>query len=657
MSSIGITATRTSTLLSSNRLLSSLNKTQSELLKRQIEISTGKRVNKPSDAPASTAAIQVIQLRLETRQQQDRNLQHALAVLNNTDQALSDASDIVLEAKSIALSQIGVGSTADTRANQATVIQAQIDGLIEIANRQFQGISLFGGRRSTGQDDQVFQGLLGGVRYIGATENLAADVGLDRPLQFNSNGNDAFAALSTRVRGSVDLNPQANAATRLADLNGAQAQGVRPGSILVTVNGTPTVVDLTDAQTLDDVRLRVNNAISAINPAAGGITEVPTGLSLTANTGNTISIAELANGQTATDLGLVGSATGTTITGADINPKLSLLTDLTTLGIGVDLTSGLKITHGKQTKIADFSTATTVQDMILTIEKLDLGLRLQINDQGTGLDLISEVSGIELSIGENAGGTTAQDLGIRTFGLETALADFSHGLGVTAQQGQDDFAFELHDGTTINVNIDGLTTVDDVIIAITTAAIGIPGFSVGVPGTTGTDFNVGLALDGNGFVFEDNTTGTADFRVVQLGTSLAATDLGINQSAGSANTITGKDLATVRVENIFTHLIALRDALENNDSRGITFAGEGIEQDTENLTRARADVGVRGQQVQQQQERSSELKISEQILLSDLQDTDLNEAITRFTQLQQQLEASLRMGAQRLQLSFLDFLR
>lgn len=44
-------------------------------------------------------------------------------------------------------------------------------------------------------------------------------------------------------------------------------------------------------------------------------------------------------------------------------------------------------------------------------------------------------------------------------------------------------------------------------------------------------------------------------------------------------------------------------------------------------------------------------------MFSNLQDADLTEIITRFTQLMQQLEGSLSVGAQNLRLSLLDFLR
>jgi len=656
MSQFNPISARTTTLLTTNSLLSSLRKTQVDLLEKQEQISTGLLVRKPSDAPADTSAILKLQGKLEAREQFENNLQFALSMLNNTDQGLGDALNIVLNAKSVASSQIGIGSSAETRGNQSLVIDGQIQGLIEIANREIQGLALFGGRRSNTSQGPAFVNFLGGIQYVGAKEDLAGDVGLNQPLTFNTNGQDAFGALSARVQGAVDLDPQTVEAVFLKDLNGAQAFGIRAGSVVVTTDSTSVTVDLNNAETIRDVATRINDAINSVDPTAGSIAATGSDLSLTANATHTISIDNLGTGQTASDLGIVLSATSTTAIGADVDPRLTELTSLASLGTAVDFASGLKITHGSQTQIADFSSATTIQDMINVIDQMRLGLRLEINDAGTGLDLTSDVSGIELSIGENAGGTTAGDLGLRSLGQPTLLADFGHGIGVSSEIGQDDFAIELHDGTTFNINIDSLTTVSEVLTAIGSAATGA-GLTVGAPGAGGTEFNVGLALDGNGFTFEDNTAGAGAFRVVQLGISLAATDLGIYTSAGSGNTIIGQDVAKVQVDSVFTHLIALRDSLVNNDSRGITFAGDGLEGDISSLSRIRADVGVRSQRVEQQQQRSAELKISEQVFLSNLRDADLTEVITKFSQLRQQLEATLLVGSQSLQLSLLDFLR
>lgn len=651
---------RTTSMLSSNQMLSSLRRTQSSLASINQAIGTGVQVNRPSDAPASTSAILALQQRLEARVQYSVNFQFAETILNNTDQSLSDAGDILLEIQSIGSSQVGIGSTADTRLNQASVIDQQIQSLLDIANRRVQDVSLFGGT-NTPPDNQnggdVFIDFLGGYRYIGTRENLKTDVGLRQPLEYNSNGDEAFGALSARVKGSIDLNPTATNDTRLADLEGALGRGVASGSLRLVINGSPSTINLDNAHTLGDVITRVNDAINTASPGAGSLAFSGGGLALTAAAGNTLEISDIGAATTAADLGIVLTASSATVAGADLNPKITALTSLASLGTTIDWTSGLKITQGDQTRIADFSAATTVQDLANVIDNLRLGLRLEISEDQSALNLVSDVSGLELSVGENAGGTTAGDLGLRTFGLSTRLADFNHGLGVGNSVGADDFAIQLHDGSSFNVNIDSVTTVGELLTAIRNAATAA-GLTVGDPGDVGTHFNVGLAPDGNGMALENGSlaAGGSAFRVTQLGTSLAATDLGIYHNAQTGNAINGEDRAKVRVESVFTHLIALRDALVSNDSTGITVATSHIENDVSKLTRIRGEVGVRTQRVIQQQERSEEMQIAEESMLDQLRGADLTEVITRFSQLQQQLEASLRAGSQNLQMSFLEFL-
>ncbi len=662
MSQIGNISARTTLLMSSGQLRSALQRTQRELLDRQNEISTGLGVQKPSDDPGGVATILALEHSIEARGQYERNLQHALSVLNNADQALGDAFDLLIDARTVASSQIGIGSDPETRASQTTVVDAQIQALIDVANRQFQGTSLFAGRLSTGgPDGKVFSEFLGGVRYIGVEQGIAGDLGLSDPLAFNTNGLDAFGALSARVRGSVDLDPQATVSTRLRDVNGAQGNGVRLGSIEVTVDTTSVIVDLAGADTLGDVATRVTDAIAGVDPSAGSLSVSAQGLTLTANTGHSIKIDDVGEGQTALDLGIGISASGLIVTGGDVDARLTELTELASLGsVGslggaMDLSTGFQLTQGTHTESLDLSSVTTVQDLINQVEKMNMGLRVEINDAGTGLDLISEVSGVEFSIGEN-GGTTAADLGLRTFSQATELDAFNQGFGVHVSDGEDDFAFELHDGTVFNVNIDGAATVGQVIDRVRDAAINA-GLTVGQVGDVGTDFNLGFVTVGNGMQFEDNTAGAEDFRVVDLGLSLAATDLGMNINAGSGGSIVSEDMAKVRVDGAFTHLIELRNALATDDSDGIRFAGDGLEDDLDHMSRARADVAVRAQRVERQQERLLDVDIAERTLLSELRDVDLTEAITRFTQLQQQLEASLRVGSLNLQLSLLDFLR
>ena len=520
---------------------------------------------------------------------------------------------------------------------------------MDIANAQFADLSVFGGRDGAEASGRVFEPFLGGVRYTGAAENLRTLVGAFEPEAFTSNGVDAFGALSARVRSEVDLAPAASADVRLADVGGALGRGVRPGSVQLTVNGATVDVDLSFADTLGDVAERVNAAIAEAAPAAGVLAVGPAGFELTGTGGNTVSLADAGNGTAASDLGLnrLTSTGGAVTAGGDVQTRLTPLTALADLAVPVDFASGITVTQGGVTQTLDFAAAETVQDLQNVVRNADLGLRLEINADGSGLDLVSEVAGLELSIGEN-GGTTAADLGLRSFGEATALSEFRHGVGVIPQEGQDDVSFTLHDGSTFAVNLDGAETVGDVTAAVRNAAA--------AAGLTPGQFAVSLATSGNGLVFTDNTAGPGGFTITNANQSLAATHLGIVGDAGPGNTITGTDEATVRVENAFTHLINLRDALAINDESGITVAGSKIENDIDAAASARATVGVQAKRLGDLRVRAEDQTLQEQSMLSSLRDADLAEVISRYQQLQLQLQASLQTTAQSQRLSLLDYL-
>ena len=650
MPSISPLLSRTSTMMSSNLLGNRLQETQRQLLLAQEQISTGKMVSRGSDAPGSISAILHLNQQAIQRDQQKNNLNHASGVLDLADISLADITDILIQAQQVASSQIGVGSDQGTRESQADVINAELRAILETVNRQYNSLSLFGGNQGAGDNGLVFEEFMGGVRYVGGDENLFNDVGSIRNEHFTSNGLEAFGALSTRVKSQVDLDPQASANIKLSDIDGARGTGFAGGSINMTISGTPVVVDLGTAETLNDVVVRINDAITTAVPGAGSVSLGPGGYTLTATAGNTITLADLQGGTTAADLGLAVSVTSGSVAGSNLNARLTDQTLLADLGTAVDFASGLQIIQGQQTVVADFSAATTIEDMKNVIDALGMGLRMSINDAGTGLELISEVSGISLSIGEN-GGTTATDLGLRTMGQVTQLSDFRNGLGVElTAAGEPDLSISLHDGTSFTVDLAAASDVSDVISIIEAQAV-LNGLTIGV------DFDVDLAATGNGLVVTDNTVGGNDFAVANAGLSHAAEHLGIDQNVGASGVLTGTDESQVRVDNLFTHLIDLEAALRNNNEFGITLAGSRLEENIDQVVSARARVGIQAKRIEDQKTLVEDQGFQEQKVLSELQDADLTEVLTRFSQLQMQMQASLQAGAATMQLSLMDFLR
>ena len=75
------------------------------------------------------------------------------------------------------------------------------------------------------------------------------------------------------------------------------------------------------------------------------------------------------------------------------------------------------------------STAETVDELLNLFNGAELGLLAEINAAGNGINVRSRLSGADFTIGEN-GGTTATQLGIRTYTGATELADFNRGVGV-----------------------------------------------------------------------------------------------------------------------------------------------------------------------------------------------------------------------------------
>jgi len=639
MSSISSSLSRVSSAMSRDLMMANLRRTNTALIEAQEQISTGKRINRPSDDAGAIGSVNILRQVLGQYDQQIKNLSLAQATVDTTDQAISDVSDLLLTAQNIASSQVGVGSTTETRRNEAQVIASQLQQLFDIANREVRGVHLFAGQSS---DTAPFVEQFGGFRYIGAREDMVADLGLPNWIGVNSNGVDAFGALSDRIEGTVDLDPQLTGTTRLSDVAGGRGRGVEPGTIQLDVDGTDVDVDLAGADTAADVVTRINAAINDVDPTAGSLAIAGGGFELTANAGHSITIADVATGVTAADLGLDITATAGTTAGADLDPKLTELTAAGSFGAAVDFASGLKITNGGSTEVVSFAGAANVQEMINRMAAADVGVRMEINDAGTGFNLVNEVSGTLLSVGENSGGSTATDLGLRTMAADTDLAVLNEGLGVETAAGND-IRIDLHDGSSVEVDLSSAATIGDVIAAINAAG--------------GGSVTAGLAADGNGLVLTDTTAGGGAFRVIDINNSRAAEDLGIEKHVGAAATLAGDDTAQIRTQSVFSHLMMLHEGLVTDDERLITLAGEKLNRDVTDLASARAQMGVRSQQISQHSERLEGLKIQNEALLSDIQDADLNEVITRFTQLQQQLQANMLSGTQLLRLSLLDFLR
>lgn len=681
MGSIPSGISRVPSLLASQTTLRQVSSTNVDLLRLQAQISSLKRVNRPSDDPVASTLIDRINRDISTGEQRERNLTHASSTLNTIDQVLGQLSDSVRDAKQIASSQVGVGSDAATRRQQAGIIDATIKELFAAVNRDYAGLQLFGGSRTSGRPVESF---LNGYRYTGDTDGLHTDLGdgIDFPITIGADM--AIGSLSARVKGSIDLNPRLNAATRVSDLRG-NAEGRTLGSMTITINpGGPPVsatVDLSDAQTVGDVAKQIESAIRQADPAAltgafpTGVSVLNNGLGFNLAAGYTVTFADGPSGETARALSLdnfsfTPAFPFNTTVGADLNPVITDRTTLAELNPSTAVAYGdVVFNAGGRTGTVTTSAGMTVGEFKEAVRRLNLGVRVEIGESGNSIDVLNEVAGQRLSISESTPGA-ASTLGIRSLMTSTPISVFNDGRGVEIADGvlnpisglpdaakNVDFRVTLSDGTGFDVDLvpADMATVQTVLDKINASAV-TAGYTLG---TGANQFIAQLTPAGNGIQIRDTLGGPGNVAVTKLN-GPAAEDLGLlngTAAAGNPATLAGSDRTSVRVDSLFSTLIDLRDALQNNDTIGITLAGGRLEEDLDRLATSRAAVGGRAQRIDDAIDKLSDTDTLNKSVKSQLEDLDLIEASGRLSLLQTQLQAGYTVAAQTRNLSLLNFLQ
>jgi flagellar hook-associated protein 3 FlgL len=647
MSMLPLSIARVSNLMQASVTTQTLNKTQAQLLTDENELSTGDAINQPSDNPAGAAQILQLNQALANRQAYSSNLSQATSSLGQVDTTMSNLEDLLNSAQSIASANVG----SDVSAADRTAAAAQIDSLTSEAltagNTELNGQYLFGGDTD---NTAPFVQADGSIKYVGSTTTLSNTVDQGKTLSYQVNANDVFGALSSQIQGVANLSPSLTPDTQITDLQGARNLGVTLGSIQISNGASSATVNLAGSDSISDVIAKIDAA------AVGGITaSVGTNgnLVLSGGPAENITVTDVAGGTTAADLGIAqatGAGAGVPVTGTSVSPEITEFTPLTGLnsGAGIDLASGIVITNGGKSATVQFSspplrTGATVEDMLNAINSSGTNVRATINADGTGINIQNELQGSNLTIGEN-GGTTAADLGVRSFSPSTDLSALNGGTGVQPAASGNDFQITDSSGTSFQVSIASDTTVADVINTINADAT-----------SAGAQVTAGFASTGNGITLTDSAGGTGTLALSSLNSSTAAAELGLT-AAATNGVITGADVNPVSAQGIFGDLQKLSTALRANDQTGITAAAQALQGDSQRVTDVRGANGAMLQELQERQTQLTAQNTATQSLLSGVQDTNYTQVISQYETLQTSLQAGLESAAKTLQLSLLDFL-
>ena len=366
----------------------------------QKEITSGKKIQKPSDDPSGMRDTLALRTNIKQIKQFDRNINSNQLFLSRGESTLDSIGVSLSRAKELSMVELGGLSTSETRGYAKTELDNIIAKVLQDANTKVKKMYIFSG---TNVNTTPFELSASGAVYKGNSDNLMVQIEEDINVKVNIPGSEVLG---------TDLNPDLNTSTNVSDLNGGT--GITAGSFSITDRaGTSGTVTITSSMTLANVLTAIGNVSSnltaSINSSGNGITVTDTSSVIK----QSLTISEISGGTTASSLGILGKKDGN-IEGMDLNAALSTSTIISELNGGNGLTLGdINIINGAASSAVSLSSATTIGGVIDLINAAASGtVTASIDSAGTSLQVVSNNSSTIAVVSNVGTDTTAEELGI-----------------------------------------------------------------------------------------------------------------------------------------------------------------------------------------------------------------------------------------------------
>jgi flagellar hook-associated protein 3 FlgL len=240
-------------------LLAAIENTQQEIQSDELQISSGRSVNVPSDNPAAAALLEQNADQTSQIDQFQRSLGSVQGEIQNADSTLNSVITSLQQA--ISLGVEGANGTLNASDRAAIVVQVQgiQSQLLGLANLTYQGNYVFGGTATQTPPYVLNSGSSSGVTYQGNTGVNSVSLGNNFSLQtnlpgsqiFSSPGGDVFLSIQDLISGlqSNNGNSIGTAVNELSNAsNQVNAQATFYGNALNQLTSQSTYLDTESTQ-------------------------------------------------------------------------------------------------------------------------------------------------------------------------------------------------------------------------------------------------------------------------------------------------------------------------------------------------------------------------------------------------------------------------
>lgn len=394
---------RIATTTFQNDAVSQMDALEAALANTQQQLSTGLKVQNAADDPTGMVLVNQMNVEISASTQYVTNGNTAQTNLGLEEQALSDASNVMQNANTLAVEANDSSLTAAQRGNIATELQQDLQSLVGIANRQdSSGAYLFGGIASS---SQPFTQSNNTISYNGASQVNQIQIDQNQSISVGDTGATAFMNVPTGngtfVTSASSTNTGSASISTGTVVNSSQWV---PGNYTITFSDPTdyTVTDsagntVTSGTYADGGSISFNGVQMTISgtPVAGdSFTVSPAGTSSSfdalSNLISTLQSPTLNNGQLATQIGAAIQQINNSITNfsnvsASVGSRLNAITASQSTATTNQTT--LKTNIGTITN-TDYAAATTAlsseelalqaaQESYASLEKMSLFQYLQ----------------------------------------------------------------------------------------------------------------------------------------------------------------------------------------------------------------------------------------------------------------------------------------
>ena len=185
------------------RSMYNLQQTLLRLADKQDEVSSMKRLRRPSDSPVDTVAAMRLRSDMGRNEQISRNIDDAMSWLGVADNTLVSFVEQISRVRELAVAARNASADSLARQGIAVEVSKVRESLLGLANTQFNGRSIFAGTANTGQtyDDTA--------TYTGISQAIERTIAPGVRVQINVNGDEVFGAAGNDI--FVALNQIVNA--------------------------------------------------------------------------------------------------------------------------------------------------------------------------------------------------------------------------------------------------------------------------------------------------------------------------------------------------------------------------------------------------------------------------------------------------------------